>query len=48
MTTVRLRVDRAEHRRLARRKSVRVTVVLLTRGSDGELRRVAAPLRLRR
>ena len=48
MTTVRLRVDRAEHRRLARRKSVRVTVVLLTRGSDGELRRVAAPFRLRR
>jgi alpha-L-arabinofuranosidase len=46
--TVRVRVSRAAYRRLARRKSARVTVTLRTRGSDGRLRRVTARLALRR
>lgn len=48
MTTVKLRVNAADYRKLSRGRSVRVTVTLLTRGSDGELRRVAATLRIRR
>jgi alpha-L-arabinofuranosidase len=48
MTSVRLRVGSADYRRLSRRRGARVTVTLLTRGSDGELRRAAATLRLRR
>ena len=46
--TVRLRVGAADYRRLSRGRGARVTVTLLTRGSDGELRRTAATLRLRR
>ena len=46
--TVRVRVSRAAYRRLARRRSARVTVTLRTRGSDGRLRRVTARLPLRR
>jgi alpha-L-arabinofuranosidase len=48
MTRVRLRIGARDHRRLSRRRSARVTVILLTRGSDGELRRATARLRLRR
>ena len=48
ITTVRLRVGARDYRRLSRRRSARVTVILLTRGSDGELRRVTARLGLRR
>ena len=48
ITTVKLRIGARDYRRLSRRRSARVTVVLLTRGSDGELRRVTARLGLRR
>ena len=44
----RLRIGVRDYRRLSRRRSARVTVTLLTRGSDGELRRVTARLGLRR
>jgi hypothetical protein len=46
LSTVRLRLSRAEFRRLVRRRTQRVTVELMTRGIDGQLRHAATRLTL--
>jgi hypothetical protein len=46
MSTVRLRIQRSEFRRLVRRGRQRVTVELMTRGSDGQLRHAQARITL--
>jgi hypothetical protein len=48
LSTVRLRVNRQDYRRLPRRRSARVAVIVLSRGSDGELRRVSRSVGIRR
>jgi hypothetical protein len=46
LSTVRLRLSRSEFRRLVRRRTQRVTVELMTRGIDGQLRHAATRLTL--
>jgi hypothetical protein len=46
LSTVRLRLSRAEFRRLVNRRRQRVTVELLTRGSDGLLRQASTRITL--
>jgi hypothetical protein len=41
---VRLRLTRTAYRKLVRRKSLRASVVLVTRGADGQLRRASRRL----